>query len=208
MVIEPVGDSLLIVRDFPGQAWSLANWIQNQNVPGVIETVPAYNTIGIIIDPLNQPDIQTLLTLVQPPAQTNPERMATIRICFELGEDFQSTAHSLKLPPEELALKFTTHTFDCYAVGFQPGFPYLGWLPPELQGLERLALPRKRVPAGSVAIVGSQAGIYPHESPGGWHLIGRTPDQMVDLDAKTTFLLPGDKVQFVRIDPKEFEASI
>ena len=84
-----------------------------------------------------------------------------------------------------------------YFVGFATCFPYLGGLPPEL-ATPRLSAPRKNVPAGSVAIGGSQAGIYPLASPGGWRIVGRTPLPLFDPQASPPPLLRmGDRVRFV-----------
>ena len=90
-------------------------------------------------------------------------------------------------------------------IGFAPGFPYLLGLPESL-ALPRLATPRTRVPAGSVAIGGNQTGIYPRESPGGWRLLGRTPLVLFDpARAIPSLLAPGDRVRFQRIDLAAFE---
>ena len=89
-------------------------------------------------------------------------------------------------------------------IGFAPGFPYLSGLDPAL-ALPRLATPRTRVPAGSVAIGGAQTGIYPRESPGGWRLLGRTPLRLFDPQRDPPSLLaPGDRVRFVAIDADRF----
>jgi KipI family sensor histidine kinase inhibitor len=82
-------------------------------------------------------------------------------------------------------------------MGFTPGFPYLGKLDDAIV-VPRLEIPRKRVPAGTVAIAGSQTGIYPIDSPGGWQLIGWTPLRLFDPESEMPFLFsPGDEVKFV-----------
>jgi len=82
-------------------------------------------------------------------------------------------------------------------MGFTPGFPYMGKLD-DLLIVPRLETPRTRVPAGTVAIAGSQTGIYPIDSPGGWQLIGWTPLQLFDPHSEMPFLFaPGDEVKFV-----------
>jgi inhibitor of KinA len=91
-----------------------------------------------------------------------------------------------------------------YAVGFVPGFPYLGYLPPELCGVGRLGSPRLRVEAGSVGLTGRQTGVYPLPRPGGWNLIGRTPLVLVDVAAGFFPLRVGDRVQFARIDERRY----
>jgi KipI family sensor histidine kinase inhibitor len=86
------------------------------------------------------------------------------------------------------------------------GFPYAGYLPRELSGLPRRDEPRLQVPAGSVAIAGRQTGIYPRESPGGWHLLGRTPLRIVDPEHECFPIRAGDRIRFQPIQLKEFEA--
>ena len=92
-----------------------------------------------------------------------------------------------------------------YAIGFCPGFPYLGYLPPELCGVPRLPAPRLRVEAGSVGLTGRQTGIYTQARPGGWNLVGRTPLVLVDVADGYFPLRTGDRVQFERIDEAEFQ---
>jgi inhibitor of KinA len=94
--------------------------------------------------------------------------------------------------------------YTVYAVGFCPGFPYLGYLPDALCGVPRLASPRLRVEPGSVGLTGRQTGIYPLERPGGWNLIGRTPLELVNVADGYFPLRPGDLVRFMAIDANEF----
>src|SRR5205807_4427751 len=91
-----------------------------------------------------------------------------------------------------------------YAIGFCPGFPYLGYLPASLSDVPRLPVPRLRVEAGSVGLTGRQTGIYTEARPGGWNLIGRTPLQLVDVADGYFPLRTGDRVRFTRIDEAEF----
>src|SRR5206468_7095395 len=91
-----------------------------------------------------------------------------------------------------------------YAIGFCPGFPYLGYLPKELAGVPRLTSPRLTVEAGSVGLTGRQTGIYTEARPGGWNIVGRTPLELVNV--KDGYFPPrtGDEVVFERIDETEF----
>ena len=91
-----------------------------------------------------------------------------------------------------------------YAIGFCPGFPYLGYLPPELCGVPRLPAPRLRVEEGSVGLTGRQTGIYTQVRPGGWNLVGRTPLVLVDVADGYFPLRTGDRVTFARIDEGEY----
>src|SRR5207237_6051926 len=108
------------------------------------------------------------------------------------------------LAPDDVIRLHSATEFMVYAVGFVPGFPYLGYLPPELCGVPRLATPRVRVEPGSVGVTGRQTAIYPRPSPGGWNLIGRTPLVIVDVAAGFFPLRVGDRVRFARIDEGEF----
>jgi KipI family sensor histidine kinase inhibitor len=101
------------------------------------------------------------------------------------------------LTPEQVIELHSSASYLVYFLGFSPGFPYLGGLPENL-ATPRLPAPRKRVPAGSVAIGGSQTGVYPMESPGVWRIIGRTSLRLFDPDASPPALLrAGDTVRFI-----------
>jgi inhibitor of KinA len=98
-------------------------------------------------------------------------------------------------------------TYRVYVIGFVPGFPYMATVDPRIAAPRR-AVPRTRVPAGSVAIAAGQTGIYPTETPGGWHLIGRTRVKPYDGSRPEPFLFrPGDCVRFYAVDRAEFERS-
>ena len=99
-------------------------------------------------------------------------------------------------PRRESFRRHSERTYRVLFLGFVPGFGYLGPLDPAL-ALPRRAEPRRRVPAGSVAIAGEQTAVYPVETPGGWHLIGRTDAVLFDPDREVPNLLaPGDRVRF------------
>jgi inhibitor of KinA len=94
-----------------------------------------------------------------------------------------------------------------FVVGFVPGFAYMGPAAPELD-LPRRATPRTKVPPGSVAIAAGQTGIYPMETPGGWHLIGRTFVRPFDESrAEPVLFRPGDRVRFRSITVEEYEGA-
>lgn len=121
------------------------------------------------------------------------------------GPDLPSVLETKGLAMEQLEEIFLSHKYRVLMIGFSPGFPYLGPLPPSLQTLRRAA-PRTRVPKGSVAIASHFAGIYPQETGGGWNLIGRTPLRIFLEERADPFLLGyGDEVTFSSITPGEFE---
>ncbi len=108
------------------------------------------------------------------------------------------------LSVEDVIRLHTSTEFTVYAIGFVPGFPYLGYLPQGLCGVDRLPSPRLRVEPGSVGLAGRQTGIYPLPRPGGWNLIGRTPRVIVDVAEGFFPLRVGDRVRFERIDEREY----
>ena len=115
------------------------------------------------------------------------------------GEDLQVIADACGLPPDEVVTLHASGTYVVSLVGFLPGFAYLDGLDARLH-LPRRDKPRMRVPAGSVGIAGSQSGVYPFDSPGGWHIVGRTALRMFDPSRDPTALLqPGDTVRFVAV---------
>lgn len=120
-----------------------------------------------------------------------------VRYGGECGPDLEDVARHTGLSPGEVVRLHTNAEYVVYFLGFSPGFPYLGGLPPEL-ATPRLPAPRKKVPAGSVAIGGSQTGVYPMETPGGWRIIGRTTLRLFDPGAYPPALLrAGDHIRFV-----------
>ena len=124
-------------------------------------------------------------------------RTVTIPVAFD-GPDLDELARSIGRRPDDVVAMVTGAELVVAFVGFAPGFPYLVGLPDILAAVERRATPRTRVPAGSFAIGGGFAGIYPESSPGGWHLLGRTSLRLFDPGAHPPCLLqPGDRVRLV-----------
>lgn len=113
------------------------------------------------------------------------------------GPDLETVASYFQISVNHLVAWHCAVPYRVYAVGFQPGFPYCGYLPGPISGMARRSSPRTHVPAGSVAIAGRQTGIYPQDSPGGWHLLGRTDVEIVDLSRSFFRFAPGDRLQFV-----------
>jgi KipI family sensor histidine kinase inhibitor len=132
-------------------------------------------------------------------------RLVTIPVLYD-GDDLPDVARRLGMTEPEVIAAHGGQDYRVFALGFRPGFPYAGYLPEALCGLPRRASPRVRVPAGSVAIVGRQTAVYPSETPGGWHLIGRTPLRIVDVERARFPIRAGDRLRFVSIDRDAFEA--
>lgn len=182
------------------------------NIPWVRDVVAAYTTVTVYYAPgdIRYADAEAFLTPLPPhePADFIEERTVEIPVCYggEFGPDLEALA---KLHGIDIAEAISLHEGADYlvaAVGFVPGFAYLYGLP-EILTTPRLATPRPRVPAGSVAIGGGQTGIYPLETPGGWQVIGRTPLRMFDAERSPAAILSvGDTVRFRAVDPAEFGA--
>jgi len=128
-------------------------------------------------------------------------RLVEIPVCYggEFGPDLQDVAESHGMTAERAVELHASTSYLVYFLGFAPGFAYLGELPEALV-TPRLATPRRSVPAGSVGIAGSQTGVYPIATPGGWRLLGRTPVGMFRPErAEMSLLRIGDRVRFVPI---------
>ena len=181
-------------------------------IPGLREVVPTYRSATVYFDPLLT-DAGTLmkkvraLTVDTAVAPSRPSTTHTIPVWYggAAGPDLTDIARQAGLTPEEAGELHASVTYRVFMLGFSPGFPYLGTVPAPLAA-PRLPTPRKRVAAGSVGIGGTQSGVYPQASPGGWRIIGRTPVVLFDLHRPKPFLLaPGDQVRFVAIEEEEFK---
>ena len=132
------------------------------------------------------------------PPMPEPGRLHRIPVTYD-GPDLEAVGSNLKLPVERVIEIHSRPIYRVFLVGFVPGWAYLGPLPEELE-LPRRHVPRTLVPAGSVAIAGRQTGIYPLPTPGGWHLIGRTPVKLFLPDSDPPCLFrAGDRVKFFPI---------
>ncbi len=123
----------------------------------------------------------------------------------EHGPDLEWVAGFHKISPEQVIALHTGTTYRVYLIGFMPGYPYLGELP-EALATPRRQTPRTAVPQGSVAIAQRQTGIYPVQSPGGWHILGWTPIKLFDANQwPPTPLEMGDRVRFFQIQKEDIE---
>jgi len=206
--LEPLGDRGFLARfDGEGEARSWAHAARALGVAGV-EVVLAYRSAAVLADPdlCDLDALEARLRRVEPGASPQAEPARHVIPVLYDGPDLDDAARRLGMPPEVLIARHAAQDFQVFAIGFLPGFPYCGYLPDGLRGLPRRDEPRLRVPAGSVAIVGRQTGIYPIASPGGWHLLGRTPLRIADPETGRFPIRAGDAVRFRPIDRDEFEA--
>lgn len=182
-----------------------------KNINHLIEVIPSYHSIFITYDILEY-DYDSLCQVIKLQLGKKSTKINTQKRVFEIpvyyGEevalDLERIATFSKLSKEDVILKHTEKIYNVYAIGFAPGFAYLGSVTKEI-ALGRLSTPRKRVPKGAVAIANEQTAIYPNESPGGWNIIGRTPFPLYDkkLPNLTLFSI-GDGVKFHSISKEEY----
>lgn len=172
-------------------------------LPGQGEVVPAFAALTVFFDPqvLGYQRLRDrLLTLADTPGSAEPPagRDWVVPVAYD-GPDLVEVARATGLAAEEVIRRHTGRTYQVFLIGFVPGFAFLGEIDPALV-LPRRETPRRRVPAGSVAIAGAQTGIYPLDTPGGWHLIGRTTFRPFDPAREPAVVFGvGDRVRFEAI---------
>jgi KipI family sensor histidine kinase inhibitor len=207
LVVE-LGDRIDVALNLQVRALGLA--VERAGLAGVQEAVPTYRSLAIYYDPLRigrgalKENIDALLCVTLDQVE-HRSRVVEIPTVYggEYGPDLEFVAHHTGLSEDEVVRLHTEPLYHVYMLGFTGGFPYLGGLSERLS-VPRLHTPRLKVPAGSIGIAGTQTGVYPLESPGGWRIIGRTSLCLFDASRQVpTPILPGDKVRFVRIPQRE-----
>ena len=190
---------------------ALANAVWRECADEVRDVVIGYSTVTVYFDPLHA-DVDHLekqirrLAHAEAAERGSAGTLVDVPVCYggEEGPDLASVAESAAMTEAEAIALHSSVTYRVYVVGFLPGFAYMASLDARL-ALPRRATPRTRVPAGSVAIAAGQTGIYPCETPGGWHVIGRTPLKPYDAARPQPFAFkPGDRVRFRSIDRDTF----
>ncbi|MDP9178186.1 MAG: 5-oxoprolinase subunit PxpB [Gemmatimonadota bacterium] len=212
-----LGDSAITValgegisRKLSREVAELAQALAASNIEGILDIVPAYAGLTVYFDPRRATyhELTTSLRGAVADSRAGISSVAaddaqgkTIRIPTRYdGEDLADVAARTGLSRDRIVELHSSPEYRVYVIGFVPGFAYLGELDEALV-LPRRATPRKRVPAGSVAIAEAQTGIYPFSTPGGWHLLGTTRVTMFDVAAPEPALLRvGDTVIFEPID--------
>ena len=180
----------------------------------VVEAVvPTYRSFLIFFDPLlisRQELVAKIENLASIPADSmTAAAVKTVLIPTlyggEAGPDLEFVAGHNQLTPAEVVQIHSSVPYRIYMIGFTPGFPYLGGMSEKIAA-PRLKTPRTKIPAGSVGIAGTQTGLYPVESPGGWQLIGRTPLQVFNPRSEQPFIYSaGDFLQFQPVTATEYE---
>lgn len=175
--------------------------LMEARLPGVAEVVPADGSLLVVLEPgLAVPRglLQQIQDLLDKPGAASVATASSHRLAVRFdGEDLPEVARRAGCAVDRLVDLLCSLTLQVKFLGFQPGFAYLDGLPPVLH-LPRRANPRKKVPAGSVALGGGYCGIYPSDGPGGWHLVGTTEARLFDpAAAPPARLQPGDTVRLV-----------
>lgn len=208
--ISPLGDSAVTVTLGEGiseqlseQVVAEARIIEESEILGVMDVVPAYATVTVFYDPLRvgYADLRSRLLALAPSGMptavgNRASRSHAIQVRYD-GEDLADVAARVGLTIDDVIAIHSATEYRVFVIGFVPGFAYLGVLDSRLV-IPRREAPRKRVPAGSVAIAEAQTGIYPSATPGGWHLVGTTDIRMFDPSRSEPALFAvGDRVRFV-----------
>lgn len=223
MTLSPVGDVAVNVSFGStvdevtlAQVRSFAQSLADQRLAGVVDVLPAFASVTVYYDitqlvsyadfcvQLERRLRETAVGTVAANA-----RSVLIPVCYEdpdFGPDLSLVARHCGLSPAEVIRQHVQPDYAVHAIGFSPGFAYLGGLLNTLH-TPRQATPRTRVAAGSVGIGGGQTGVYPRATPGGWNLIGRTPVAFFDFERReAAWLKTGDRVRFHVISREQYDA--
>lgn len=207
-LIEPLGDRTFLAHfssELAAGVW--ATTVRGCRWCGVTDIVQAYRSVAVFVDPeeVELNEIESRLRVISPAKKRCPEgKKVLIPVLYD-GVDLADVAARLGLYPADVISLHCQVEYDVFAIGFLPGFPYAGYLPAALAGLSRRDSPRLKVPAGSVAIAGLQTAVYPVDSPGGWHLLGRTPLCIADPASGYFPIRAGDQIKFEPISAAQFE---
>jgi 5-oxoprolinase (ATP-hydrolysing) subunit B len=209
--IVTLGDAAVLVELAPEmsvagsrQAVALAAGVRRAALPGVRDVVVTGASLAVHYDPLVT-TAAALAPLLGSEVRTGDEAgedagdpvSIPVRYGGADGPDLEEVAVRCGCPASAVVERHSARVYRVAMMGFVPGFAYL-WPLDERLRLPRRATPRTRVAAGSVAIAGAQTAVYPCETPGGWHLIGRTDAVLFDLARPEPFLLAvGRAVRFV-----------
>lgn len=203
-----------IDRGINAMVMALHAALHDAHLPGVIETIPSFRALLVQYDPLVatraelEEKVRAMLADLKPAARVG--RLWRLPVCYapDLGPDLAEVAERCKLTPDQVIAAHAGGRYFVYMLGFMPGLAYMGGLDARLH-LPRRSSPRTKVPQSSVAIAESMTTIYPWESPGGWHLIGRTPLRLFEASREEPILLAaGDEVTFAAISQDDYAAML
>ena len=192
----------------------LSRWIKATPLPWLVDYCYGFGLLNLVV----RPDLisvrqlnQTLHDLLEPASESSSQTeldLIEIAVCYDpaFGIDLKSISERTHLSVDAVVEAHHSRDYRVLATGFVPGFAYLGETDPRLH-LPRLDVPRTRIPAGSVAIAENQTVIYPKQTPGGWHIIGRMPGSIVSFTDQSIHaqLSMGKSVRFRPISLAEFQ---
>lgn len=216
--ILTAGDSSLLVEfgkeispDINRKIAATVQLMKEQHIEGVVDIIPAFCSLLINYDPrvISYEEMKQRmqdLIKVDAKAEAGRKRVFEIPVCYggEYGPDIANIAKNAGLSEKEVIEIHSSRDYLIYMLGFLPGFTYLGGLDERIH-TPRLATPRIKINAGSVGIGGSQTGIYPLDSPGGWQLMGMTPVKTYDPEREIPILVEaGDYIRFVPITEADY----
>jgi inhibitor of KinA len=230
----PIGEAALMVEFGKGihpetnkKVKALADYLERQPLPGMLEYVSAYSSVTVFYNPAQVKQycqqqaghqtgllayellaglLENVLSSLDYSAATSL-RTVEIPVCYggEYGPDLAFVAEYNELSAEEVVNIHCQGQYLVYMIGFAPGFPYLGGMSEKI-ATPRRSSPRLEIPAGSVGIAGMQTGVYPITTPGGWQLIGRTPLALFrPQDEIPSLLRAGDVIKFKPISLAEYD---
>jgi inhibitor of KinA len=222
MTLTPLGDSAVVIgvgsdRDASTlrRVVALTDTLERDRPAGTWDIVPAFGTVTVHYDPVIAGGYERLCREIERRAvhvevhcAPSDERVREIPVLYggEMGVDLDEVAAKAGLSVDEVVALHTGADYVVQAIGFAPGFAYLGGLPERIH-TPRRATPRTGVAAGTVGIGGAQTGVYPLMTPGGWNLIGRSPLRFFDATRNEPSLMrAGDRVKFRAIGEEEFLA--
>jgi KipI family sensor histidine kinase inhibitor len=202
--VRRFGDGALVAdTDSVGEAHGLASALRRMPRDGVEDVVVGYRSVVVVADP-SVAELSAVADelAAMPPDLPDPRstKRVDIPVAFD-GPDLDDVAARAALTPTAVIEQLLECDLSVAFVGFLPGFAYLDGLPPALAAIPRRSSPRTVVAAGSLAVGGGFAGIYPRASPGGWHVLGRTGFSLFDPDTPPfAALQPGDRVRLLAVE--------
>jgi len=218
MKVEIAGQDALIVyfgdatsASVSAQIQLAVNNIRTQMADIIIDLVPSYASLLVIFN-INQCDLfeaksrlrEAITNLDSEPSQVGELIVLPVYYDLECGPDLGVIAERGKISVDQVIEIHQQQEYRVYAIGFAPGFAYLGEVDERIAA-PRLATPRQKVPRGAVAVADRQTAVYPAQSPGGWNLIGLCPTRMFDPQKQPSMPVQvGDRIQFKGIDREEY----
>ena len=213
------GDSSMVIefgneisKEINSRIRALTDGLDNMGNEFIKEIVPTYRSIIVHYDSIkiSYGDLKNqILELGDSESDNKEKENNTVEIPVlyggDFGPDIKNVAEHNDISVEDVIKIHSSRDYLIYMLGFTPGFPYLGGMDERI-ATPRLEKPRLKIDAGSVGIAGSQTGIYPLESPGGWQLIGRTPLDIFNQENEDPFLLnAGDYIRFIPITKEDYD---